>query len=139
MFQFQEYVLDVEQGQLRRADREIELRPKSFEVLRCLVESGGRLVSKDDLIKKVWPNVIVTDELLTQCVSEVRQAIDDRDQTKIRTVPRRGYRFSVPVVEGLATPAIQRAPTVSGGLGGEVLSPTEFPMDPPSLYCRSQI
>jgi adenylate cyclase len=119
MFQFQEYVLDVEQGQLRRADREIELRPKSFEVLRCLVESGGRLVSKDDLIKKVWPNVIVTDESLTQCVSEVRQAIDDRDQTKIRTVPRRGYRFSVPVVEDLATPAIQRAPTESGGSGGE--------------------
>jgi len=51
MFQFNEYVLDVARGCLRTADREIELRPKSFEVLRCLVENAGRLVTKDELFK----------------------------------------------------------------------------------------
>ena len=98
MFQFEDYVLDVERGQLRAATGAIELRPKSFEVLRYLVENCDRLVGKDEIIKKVWPNVVVTDESLTQCVSEGRQAIDDRDQTKIKTVPRRGYRFALPVM-----------------------------------------
>jgi adenylate cyclase len=65
--------------------------------LRCLVENVGRLVTKDELIKAVWPNVVVTDESLARCISEVRQAIADSDQTIIKTVPRRGYRFSSPV------------------------------------------
>ena len=96
-FQFGEYMLDIAQGCLRIADREVDLRPKSFEVLRCLVENAGRLVTKDELIKTVWPNVIVTDESLARCISEVRQAIADSDQKIIKTVPRRGYRFSCPV------------------------------------------
>jgi adenylate cyclase len=97
MFQFNGYVLDVARGCLRTADREIELRPKSFEVLRCLVENSGRLVTKDELFKAVWPDVTVSDEALTQCISEVREAIGDRAQTMIKTMPRRGYRFAAPV------------------------------------------
>lgn len=94
IFRFGDYTLDIAQGCLRTADREVSLRPKSFEVLRCLVENAGRLVTKDELIKAVWPNVIVTDESLARCISEVRQAIADADQKIIKTVPRRGYRFS---------------------------------------------
>jgi adenylate cyclase len=97
MFQFNGYVLDVARGCLKIADREIELRPKSFEVLRCLVENSGRLVTKDELFKAVWPDVVVSDEALTQCISEVREAISDRAQTMIKTMPRRGYRFAAPV------------------------------------------
>jgi adenylate cyclase len=97
MFRFGEYTLDLAQGCLRTADREVDLRPKSFEALRCLVENAGRLVTKDELIKAVWPNVTVTDESLARCISEVRQAIADTDQKIIKTVPRRGYRFSIPV------------------------------------------
>jgi adenylate cyclase len=97
MFRFDAFTLDIARGCLRRADREVALRPKSFEVLRYLVENAGRLVSKDEIIKTVWPNVLVTDESLTQCVSEVRQAIGDGDQKVIKTVPRRGYRFAAPV------------------------------------------
>jgi len=97
MFQFNGYVLDVARGCLRIEDREIELRPKSFEVLRCLVENAGRLVTKDELFKAVWHDVIVSDEALTQCISEVREAINDRAQTTIKTMPRRGYRFAAPV------------------------------------------
>jgi DNA-binding winged helix-turn-helix (wHTH) protein len=98
MFRFGEYTLDVVCGCLRTADREIELRPKSFEVLRYLVENAGRLVTKDELIKTAWRNVVVTDESLMQCVSEVRHAIADDGQTIIKTVPRRGYRFVAPVL-----------------------------------------
>jgi DNA-binding winged helix-turn-helix (wHTH) protein len=97
MFHFEGYTLDVARGCLRTADCEIELRPKSFEVLRYLVQSGGRLVTKDEIIKSVWPNVVVTDESLAQCISEVRHAIGDSGQAIIKTLPRRGYRFVAPV------------------------------------------
>jgi adenylate cyclase len=93
VFQFNGYVLDVARGCLRTGDREIGLRPKSFEVLCCLVENADRLVTKDKLFEAVWPNVVVSDEALTQCISEVREAIGDRRQTMIKTMPRRGYRF----------------------------------------------
>jgi TolB-like protein len=97
MFQFKGYTLDVARGSLRAADRDIQLRPKAFEVLRYLVENADRLVSKEELIRVVWPNVIVTDEVLTHCVSEARQAIGDAAQAIIKTVPRRGYRFAARV------------------------------------------
>jgi adenylate cyclase len=117
IFQFGEYTLDIAQGCLRTADREVDLRPKSFEVLRCLVENVGRLVTKDELIKAVWPNVIVTDESLARCISEVRQAIADSDQKIIKTVPRRGYRFSSPVSqhpENAGTATVAAAPPATG-------------------------
>jgi adenylate cyclase len=98
MFQFEGYTLDIARGSLRTADRDVQLRPKAFEVLRYLVENADRLVTKEELIRAVWPNVVVTDEVLTQCVSEARQAIGDGDKGVIRTMPRRGYRFAAPVL-----------------------------------------
>src|SRR6266436_2573980 len=97
MFQFEGYTLDVTRSSLRTADRDVELRPKSFEVLSYLVENAGRLVTKEELIEAIWPDVIVSDQVLTHCVSEARQAIGDGGQTIIKTVPRRGYRFVAPV------------------------------------------
>jgi adenylate cyclase len=96
-FCFEGYTLDLRRGCLRAGDREIELRPKSFEVLRYLVENAGRLVPKDELIKVVWPNVTVADEALTRCVSDVRLALGDGDQRIIKTLLRRGYLFAAPV------------------------------------------
>src|SRR5215469_4522532 len=98
MFRFEGYTLDIARNLLRTADREIALRPKGFELLRYLVENADRLVTKEELFKAVWPNIAVTDESLTHCVSEVRQAIGDSEQAIIKTVPRRGYRFAAPVV-----------------------------------------
>jgi adenylate cyclase len=93
MYQFEGMTLDVARNSLRTTDRDIPLRPKVFEVLRHLVENADRLVTKEELIQAIWPNVIVTNEVLTHCVSEARQAIGDEGQTIIKTVPRRGYRF----------------------------------------------
>ena len=75
IFRFEAYTLDVVRGSLRTPDREVELRPKSFEVLCYLVENAGRIVTKDELIKAVGPDVVVTEESLTRCVSDVRSAI----------------------------------------------------------------
>ncbi len=96
---FDQFTLDLRRGCVRQGDREIELRPKSFEVLRYLVQNTDRLVPKEEIMAAVWPNVTVTDELLARCISDVRLALRDRGQRIIRTVPRRGYRLAVPTVE----------------------------------------
>lgn len=74
-FLFSDYRLDLRRGSLSDNDGQIALRPKSFEVLRHLVENAGRLVPKDELISTVWPNVTVADEALARCVSDVRAAL----------------------------------------------------------------
>lgn len=90
---FQSFTLDLDRLSLRGPSGDVDLRPKSFEVLRYLVEHAGRVVTKDEVIKAVWPDVTVTDESLTRCVSEVRRAIGDDAQQMIKTVSRRGYLF----------------------------------------------
>ena len=110
MFQFEGYTLDIARNSLRAADREVPLRRKSFALLRFFVENPDRLVTKEELLKAIWPNVIVTDEVLTQCVSEVRQAIGDSSQTIILTVPRRGYRFAAPVLRIATSATVPQSP-----------------------------
>src|SRR5215468_1604686 len=112
MLQFEGYTLDIARHSLRAADRKVALRPKNFELLRYLVENPDRLVSKEELPKAIWPNVVVTDESLTRCMSEVRQAIGDTRQTIIATVPRCGYRFTASVVRIAAS-----APPPPGSAG----------------------
>ena len=97
VFCFEGCTLDLKRGSLRTENCDIELRPKSFALLRYLVENAGRLVPKDELIKAVWPKVIVTDELLARCVSDVRKALGDADQRIVKTMTRRGYLFASPV------------------------------------------
>jgi TolB-like protein len=105
-FCFDRFTLDLRRGCLRTGDREVELRPKSFEVLRYLVENAGRLVSKDELMRALWPNVTVSDESLARCVSDIRSALDDNDQRIIKTQLRRGYLFAAAV----SAPAAESSP-----------------------------
>jgi adenylate cyclase len=97
VFEFEGFTLDVMRRLLRTGNRDIKLRPKSFDVLCNLVENAGRLVAKGEMIETVWPNVTVTDESLTQCVSDIRLALGDTEQRIVKTVPRRGYLFAAPV------------------------------------------
>jgi len=92
---FDIYTLDLQRCSLRRGDDPVELRPKSFDVLRYLVEHSGRVIGKDELIKAVWPGVAVTDDALVQCVRDIRHALCDEAHRIIQTVPRRGYLFSL--------------------------------------------
>lgn len=111
LFHFERYTLDLRRGCLRCDDRDVELRPKSFDVLRYLVQNAGRLISKDELIEAVWPNVAVTDDSLTRCVCDVRCALQDTAQRVIRTVQRRGYLLAAAVsTGGLVVPEPQHFP-----------------------------
>jgi len=82
-----------------RAGEQIKLRPQTFQTLKFLVENSGRLVSKDELIKAVWPDWNASDNQLARCLSEVRLALGDEEQRYIKTVPRRGYIFEAQVRE----------------------------------------
>jgi len=108
-YSFDEFTLDLERGALLHRGVDIELRPKSFEVLRVLVERHGRLVTKQELLDAVWGRVIVTEGSVAKCLIEVRRAIDDRSQQVIKTVPRRGYILDAPVVVDARTPVVQEA------------------------------
>jgi DNA-binding SARP family transcriptional activator/tetratricopeptide (TPR) repeat protein len=97
---FDGFVIDLARGCLRRDGADLRLRPKSFEVLRFMAENHGRLLSKEEIISSVWKDAFVTDNSLVQCLIEVRRALGEGSQTIIRTVPRRGYIFDVPVTAG---------------------------------------
>jgi adenylate cyclase len=97
---FGSFVLDLDRLCLRGLAGEIELRPKSFEVLRHLMQNPGRVLSKEELMAAIWPDVTVTDDSLTRCISEVRRAIGAEGTHIVRTVPRRGYLFDARVSRG---------------------------------------
>jgi TolB-like protein/DNA-binding winged helix-turn-helix (wHTH) protein/Flp pilus assembly protein TadD len=69
------------------------LRPRTAALLDYLACNAGRLVSKDELLREIWRDAIVTEDSLVQCVKEIRQALGDERHELIRTVPRRGYAF----------------------------------------------
>lgn len=86
------HVVDLTADEVRTAEgTHVELRPRSLAVLRLLAEYAGRLVTKDELIAKVWNDVAVTEDSLTQCITDIRKAIGDDDRRVLRTVPRKGY------------------------------------------------
>ena len=89
-FSFAGYVLDLRRGLLRRAGSQVELRPKAFHLLSCLVQNAGRVVSKDEIFKTIWPGLTVSEDSLTQCIAEIRKILDSGGAAAtIKTVPRR--------------------------------------------------
>jgi len=99
--QFGPYELDASDHRLLRNGVEVTLQLKAFETLCVLVENAGRLLRKEDLLSKVWPDTVVEENNLNKIVSMLRKALrghSDR-QTYIETVPRVGYRFVAPVTD----------------------------------------
>jgi DNA-binding winged helix-turn-helix (wHTH) protein/tetratricopeptide (TPR) repeat protein len=92
---FPPFRLDASNAQLWRGAEQVHLRPKTFDVLRKLVENPGQLLTKAALLDAVWPRVSVSDSMPTISVRELRTALGDNAQTPrfIETVHGRGYRF----------------------------------------------
>ena len=98
-YEFGRFRVKSDERLLLRGEDHVPLTPKAFDILLTLLENDGRIVNKDDLMKKVWPNTFVEEGNLTQNVSLLRKALGESANGPqfIETVPRRGYRFVAPV------------------------------------------
>jgi DNA-binding winged helix-turn-helix (wHTH) protein len=100
-YAFGDFRLDLDSGELRRNEGEIALEPRVFALLTYLVENGGRVISREELLEKLWPDTHVTDASLTQAVASLREALADdvREPLYLMTLPRRGYKFVAKVAQ----------------------------------------
>lgn len=97
IFRFLDLQLDTAVRELRRREARIELQPRVYGVLEYLVRHRGRVVSKEELLREVWSDVVVSDSSLQRAVSLARSALGEAET--IRTLPRHGYRFVAQVEE----------------------------------------
>src|SRR5215210_6540743 len=96
-YEFGEYRIALEDRLLQRGDELVSLPPKAVELLFVLLESGGRVLTKDELMSLVWADSFVEESNLTQNIFLLRKVLSDGkngDGKFIETIPRRGYRFT---------------------------------------------
>jgi DNA-binding winged helix-turn-helix (wHTH) protein/Tfp pilus assembly protein PilF len=95
VFHFDEFTLDVRERRLLRGTEAVRLSPKAYDVLVALVRQRGRLVTKDELLTRLWPGSFVEEGSLNVHVSALRKALgeDAQQPIYIETVARSGYRF----------------------------------------------
>lgn len=100
-YKFGEFTVDCDQKVLLRDGSPLPLAPKVFDTLLILVDNKGRIVEKDELIKRLWPNTFVEESNLTFNIQQVRKILGDnaREPRFIETVARRGYRFIAEVTK----------------------------------------
>lgn len=105
VIRFGDFTLDLPRFELRNGDEIISIEPQVFTLILHLASNADRVVGRDELIEVVWNGRIVSDETIGSRINAARRALRDngRDQTVIRTVPRRGFRFVAAVSEQLPT------------------------------------
>jgi DNA-binding winged helix-turn-helix (wHTH) protein/TolB-like protein/Flp pilus assembly protein TadD len=106
-YEFGSFRVDVDECLLLRDGQPIPLQPKTFETLLALVEKSGHVISKADLMQRVWPDAFVEEANLAVNVSQLRKALGQiaGGEQYIETVPKRGYRFVANVHEMWTEPA----------------------------------
>lgn len=121
-YEFGPFRLDANCGVLFRGNAQVPLPPKVAETLSILVQNAGQVISKEELLRRVWPNTFIEEGSLTRTISILRKALDDRNgQEFIATLSKRGYRFTATVNETAGireqskAPASQVSPGVETG------------------------
>jgi Tol biopolymer transport system component/DNA-binding winged helix-turn-helix (wHTH) protein len=111
VYEFGVWRLEPAEHLLLRNGSAVPLGPKLFDTLLLLVENAGRLVTKEEFMKRVWADSFVEDLVLTQNISQLRKILGNGEEPVIETVPKRGYRLLIPVMASeraqSATPAAQ--------------------------------
>jgi DNA-binding winged helix-turn-helix (wHTH) protein/tetratricopeptide (TPR) repeat protein len=110
LFCFENYTLDSERRELRRAGDLIAVEPQVFDILEHLIRNRDRVVSRDDLIDSIWGGRIISESTLHTRLNAVRSALadDGKQQRLVRTLPRKGFRF-VGAVHEHEKPAVATA------------------------------
>ena len=100
-FRFEDFTLDPERRELRRADALIAVEPQVFDLIDFLVRNRERVVTRDDLLDAVWNGRVVSESTLASRINAARRALNDtgEEQRLIRTVARKGVRFVGAVAE----------------------------------------
>jgi TolB-like protein/Flp pilus assembly protein TadD len=120
VYAFGPFTLDVPDRSLKRQGTPISLTPKVFDLLVALVENAGRLVEKEALLQRVWPDVAVEEGNLTKGVFSLRQLLEGEGADRyIETVPKRGYRFTAAVLTEAATPPSSPHPAPAAQMAQE--------------------
>src|SRR5215813_2360812 len=101
MKSFQAFRLDTANQCLWREQERVAIPPKPYDMLRYLVENPGRLITQNELLEKLWPEIYVNPELIRKYILDIRKILGDRPDKPefIETVTKRGYRFIAPVVD----------------------------------------
>ncbi len=96
-YAFANAIFDPAAGALSIDGRSQSLRPRTASVLKCLLDRPGDVVSKDELLRAVWSDLVVTENSLAQCIKEIRRELGDAQEAILKTVHRRGYTIAVEV------------------------------------------
>jgi DNA-binding winged helix-turn-helix (wHTH) protein len=98
---FSDYILNTPHYELFRNGHSVGMRRKTLDILIYLIQNRHRVVSQDELLDSIWPETAVGNNVVINCIKEIRDAIGDdgRNQKIIKTLHRRGYRFIADVTE----------------------------------------
>lgn len=98
-FRLGEYEVHPPSGTINHPDGSYHVTPSAMDVLVCLAESAGHLVTRDELIERVWRGGDTGEHALTRCIADLRHQLGDHPDNPvyIQTLPRRGYRLLAPV------------------------------------------
>jgi TolB-like protein/DNA-binding winged helix-turn-helix (wHTH) protein/Flp pilus assembly protein TadD len=121
LYEFGHFLLDPSQRILLREGERVHLHPKTFLILQTLVEANGDVVSKDDLMAKVWPDVVVEENNLTKNMSLLRKAMGNGSESAefIETIPKVGYRFRAEVLTLHAQNGFRKDALATGQMSAE--------------------
>src|SRR5947207_15323373 len=124
-YKFGDFTLDTEQRVLLREGKPMALTPKVFDTLLILVENSGRIVEKDELMRRLWPDTFVEEANITFNIQQLRRILSDdaRNPRYIGTVARRGYRFIADVEAVVRDSSRTSGQDARGFEASEVLSP----------------
>lgn len=119
-FRIGEWLIQPRSGIFKRSGHSAHVEPKVMDVLLCLARVPGEVVTREELLNRVWKRVVVTDEVLTRCISELRTLLGDTSRARryVRTVPKRGYSLLAPVRARGALPAVASTATAKVGVHG---------------------
>jgi len=122
VFTFAEFTLAPKERLFLCGRQPVPLTPKTFDLLVALVRRSGHLVTKDNLLREVWPDTFVEEVNLTVHISGLRKALDRGDgSSMIETVPTHGYRFVAPVTTTTADIALHKPDVVVSEPGSRQL------------------